>query len=407
MTTKLENKREELDAKRKGLHEIFEEAGADLDLTKVKSLEGDTAAKAAEIKRLNAELTALGEEIDELVLMEKMAADTKAALAKGKEPELRAAPRDEPPVVKGLGDLFVESATYKNRLGNRGPQAEVQGVDLKTLMTTAAGWAPQSLRMPGFVPSAQAQPTVIDLIPFATTSQAAVVYMLETTFTNNAAGRAEGANNAGESAFALTATTAAIVEHAVWVPVTREQMDDVSYVQAYLNNRLTLQLRTVMNTAIMAGAGAPSYTGLIGMANVNTQAKGADPVLDALYKGMVAAMVTGVSNPSAFVLHPLDFQDIRLTRTADGIYILGSPSESGPTRIWGLPVVQDVACTQNTGVVGDFAQFSQLVQRQAITFEYTDSHASLFIQRTLAVLASVRSQFVVYRPSAFTQVTGI
>lgn len=411
MASALVAKREELDAKRKSLHAIFEEAGSEMDLGKVKSLEGDTKTKADEIKRRNTELTALGQEVDDLVALEKIAADTKSALDRDARPaggivHPAGGPQIEP-VHKSLGELFVESKTYTQRSGNRGPQSEATGLDLKTLMTTAAGWAPQSVRQPGFVPSAQAQPSVIDLIPFATTNQAAVVYMLETTFTNNAAGRAEGANDAGESAFALTATTAAIVEHAAWVPVTREQMDDVSYVSAYLNSRLTLQLRQIMNTAIMAGAGAPSFTGLIGMAGVNTQAKGADPVLDALYKGMVLVMTTGRANPSAFVLNPLDFQDIRLTRTADGIYILGSPSEPGPARLWGLPVVQDTACTQNTAVVADFAQFTQLVQKQGVQFEYTDSHASLFIQRTLAVLASVRSQFIVYRPAAATQITGI
>lgn len=404
MPTVLEQKRAELAAKQQALHAIFDEAGQDLDLTKVKAIDGDTHAKAAEIKRRNDELAAIGVEVDELALVEKIAGDQKGI---GQKQEEKAAPRSEPIAAKGLGDLFVESLAYKGRNATRGPVAEVTDVDLKTLMTTAAGWAPESLRSPGFVPSAQAMPTVIDLIPFATTQQAAIVYMLETTYTNNAAGRAEGANNAGESAFALTATTAAIVEHAVWVPVTREQMDDVGYVSAYLNNRLTLQLRQVMNTAIMAGAGSPSFTGIIGLAGTNTQAKGADPVLDALYKGYVAAMVTGRSNPNAIVMNPLDFQDIRLTRTADGIYIMGSPSESGPQRLWGLPVILDSSCTQNTAVVGDWAQFSQLVQKQGIQFEYTDSHASLFIQRTLAVLASVRSQFIVYRPAAFTQVTGI
>ena len=406
MPSKLVEKREELDAKRLALHNIFEEACSELDLSLVKSLDGDTAAKAAEIKRRNAELTALGEEIDNLVVIEKIAADMKGAIGDGhKQPEQKG--NEQPVKVKGLGDLFVESAAFKSISGNRGPRVDVPNVDAKVLMTTAAGWAPESLRTPGYVPSAQAMPTVIDLIPGAPTNQAAVVYMLETTFTNNAAGRAEGANNAGESAFVLTPTTAAIVEHAVWVPVTREQMEDVPYVAAYLNNRLTLQLRQTLNAAIMTGAGAPSFTGMIGLANINTQAKGADPVLDALYKGMVAAMVTGACNPNAYILHPLDFQDIRLTRTADGIYILGSPSESGPTRLWGLPVVQDTACTQNTGMCGDFAQFTQLVQKQGIAFEYTDSHASLFIQRTNAVLAYVRSQFIVYRPAALTQITGI
>jgi hypothetical protein len=209
-------KREELDAKRKALHSIFEEAGADLDLSLVKSLEGDTVAKAAEIKRRNLELTALGEEVEQLGMVEKIAADNNAAMdRKGRENSDGARKSDEREVVqKSLGQLFVESATYKNRQGNRGPQSEVPGIDIKTLMTTAAGWAPAPIRNAGYVQSAQAQPTIIDLLPFNTTTQAAVVYMEETTFTNNAAARAEGANNAGEAALVLTQRTANVVEFA-------------------------------------------------------------------------------------------------------------------------------------------------------------------------------------------------
>lgn len=404
MPSKLAEKRNELTAKQSQLHAIFEEAGSDLDLSLVKSLEGDTHAKAAEIKRRNVELTALGEECDELALVERIAADHKAA----PKQDAPAAPAiDGRPVVKGLGDLFVESATYKQRTGNRGPAVELPDVDLKVLMTTAAGWAPESIRTPGFVASAQVVPSIADIIPMYTTNQAAVVFMLESTFTNNAAARTEGANDAGESAFVLTPTTATVREFAVWVPVTREQMDDVSYVQAYLNNRLSLQLRIVIDAAIMTGAGAPSFAGLIGLAGSNTQAKGADPVLDAIYKGIVVTRVTGRAQPNAIIMHPLDMQDIRLTRTADGIYILGNPADSGQTRLWGLPVVENTACTQNTALVADFANYIQLVQKQGVQFEYTDSHAGLFIQRTLAVLATVRLALVCQRAAAVTQITGI
>lgn len=409
MASILVAKREELDARRKGLHAIFEEAGPELDLSKVKSLEGDTTTKAAEIKRRNTELTALGAEIEELAMVEKAAGDLNAALErKGRENGDGARKGDEPAAeAKSLGQLFVESATYKSRMGNRGPASEVSGVDLKTLMTTAAGWAPESIRKPGYVPSAQAQPTIIDLLPFNTTTQAAVVYMEETTYTNNAAARAEGANNAGEAALALTQRTSNVVEFAVWIPVTREQMDDVVYIQGYINNRLPLMLRQVVNAAIMSGAGAPSLTGLIGMGGVQTQALGADPVMDCIYKGIVLGQIVGMANPNAIAMHPLDWQDIRLARTLDGIYIMGSPSEPGPARLWGLPVVTDAAVTQNTAVVGDFATFIEFVQKQGIVFEYSDSHAGLFIQRTLAVLASIRAAVPVYRPAAFVQCTGI
>jgi HK97 family phage major capsid protein len=121
---------------------------------------------------------------------------------------------------------------------------------------------------------------------------------------------------------------------------------------------------------------------------------------------MTQIMVTGYANPNFAVFHPNDWQDIRLLRTADGIYIWGSPADPGPDRIWGLSVVKDTACTENTAVVGDSA-FWELVMRQGIEMEMSDSHASLFIQYTLAIRASVRAAFCVYRPSAFCQVTGI
>jgi HK97 family phage major capsid protein len=275
-------------------------------------------------------------------------------------------------------------------------------------MQTGAGWAPQAIRQPGWLPSLQVQPTLLDLTPMTTTTQTAIVYMEETTFTNNAAERAEGANNAGEAALALTQRTSNVREITVWIPVTREQMDDVSYVQAYVNNRLTLMMRQRLNTQIATGNGiAPNLAGIIGMANVQVQPLGADPVLDCLYKGLTAVQVNGGAEPDAFAMNPLDWQDIRLTRTLDGVYILGNPSEPGPMRLWGLPVVTNAAITQGTGLVGDFANYSELAVKQGLQFEYTDSHAALFIQRTLAILASFRAAFTVYRPAAFCQCTGI
>lgn len=410
----LVQKREELTAKQAQLHAIFEEAGSDLDLSRVKSLDGDNRAKAAEIKRRNAELSALGEEVEDLVELERTAHGVKELGGRLNQPTFPLVYPTAPsldtagPKYKSLGEMFVQSKTYLERAGNRGPLSEVEGPELKTLMSTAAGWAPESMRTPGYVPSAQMMPRVIDLIPSGRTSQAAIVYMLESTFTNNAAERAEGAFNAGEAALALTQTTNTVREVAVWIPVTREQMDDVPYIQSYVNQRLSLMLRQRLETQIMAGTGvAPNLAGLIGLAGSQTQALGVDPVLDAIYKAIVLCRVTGRADPDAVILHPNDFQTVRLLRTADGLYILGNPAEAGPERLWGLPVVQSTACTENTGVVGDFANFTQLVERQGIQFEFTDSHASLFIQRTLAILATVRVAFVVYRPAAIVNVTGI
>ena len=74
MAGKLAEKREELHAKQAALGKIFEAAGPEMDLAKVEALNAfkDTAAKAAEIKRLNDELTALGVAVDSLVETERI-----------------------------------------------------------------------------------------------------------------------------------------------------------------------------------------------------------------------------------------------------------------------------------------------------------------------------------------------
>ena len=124
-------------------------------------------------------------------------------------------------------------------------------------------------------------------------------------------------------------------------------------------------------------------------------------------KAIVAVRVTGRALPSAYVTHPTDWQDVRLLRTADGVYIWGNPSEAGPERIWGLQVVQSDAITLNTGLVGDFANFSELSFRRGVDVQISNSHDVFFVNGKQAIRADVRAAFVVYRPAAFCTVTGI
>ena len=140
---------------------------------------------------------------------------------------------------------------------------------------------------------------------------------------------------------------------------------------------------------------------------IQTQAKGADPTPDAVYKAIVLVRVTGRAFPDATVMHPLDWQDIRLLRTVDGIYIWGNPSEAGPERIWGIQVVQSDAQTQNTAVVGDFGNFSLLAVKRGIEVKVSDSHSTFFVEGKQAVRADMRAALAFTRPAAFCTVTGI
>jgi HK97 family phage major capsid protein len=310
------------------------------------------------------------------------------------------------PLGKMFYDGFIKTGRRKEQ------QIAIDDFDtavyLKTTMATTAGWAPPTIRTGRFVEDEQRQIQVLDVVPSNTTTAAAVVYMEETTFTNAAAETAEAGTYA-ESALALTEQTSPVRKIATFIPVTDEQLEDVPQVQGYLNNRLPFMLRQRLDAQIVAGNGtAPNLRGIINVVGVQTQARGTDPVPDAIYKAMVKVRVTGRADPSAIIVHPTDWQNVRLLRTADGLYIWGNPSEVGVERMWGLPVVQaEVIGAAGTALVGDFATYYELVFRRGIELKVTDSHQDFFIKGTQVIRADVRAASVVYRPTAFCQVTGL
>lgn len=416
MKSKLVDLRGQLDAKRKKLHEVFEQAGDNLDMDKVTVLDGDSAAKAHQIKALNDELADLGRQVDDLAAVEaaqnqwKKRDDGDAVSHDGRVPVGADGGKGKTErASKSLGAAFVESAAFKGRQGPVGPMA-VLDVDLKTLMTTSAGWAPETTRGPRVVDYVTRPIQVTDTIPMGMTAQTAIKYMEETTFTNNAAEALEGGAY-GEAALVLTERTDPVQKIAVFLPVTDEQLEDVAGIQSYIDNRLTFMLRQRLDRQILIGDGtSPNLSGILDRSGLQTQAKGADPTPDAVYKAMTLVRLSGSGNggaiPNVAYFHPNDWQQIRLLRTTDGIYIWGSPSEPGMDRIWGLGAVQAEALTEGTGLVGD-TNYVELAVKRGIEIQVSNSHSDYFVNGKQAIRADMRAALAVYRAAAFCSVTGI
>lgn len=413
-----------IDDLNKKMGTVFDEGGPNLDLSKVKSVSGDTFAIAAQVKTWNDELSDLGKKRDDLVSVRK------AAERARQSPNTRDAehgsgnvPDDRRRGQKSFGQLFVESDAFKSKTGNAGPESTLD-IDLKGLMTKADGtmstddgWTPQNIRTGRVVDFVTPPIQVVDVVPQNTTNQSAVVYMEETGYGLQTSGVASGHTDATavleggaypETQFELTEQSSQVRKLAVFLAITDEQLEDIAQVRGYIDNRLPFMVRQKLDSELLSGSGtAPHLKGLLNVSGIQTQARGSDAVPDAVYKAMTNVRVTGGALPNAAVFNPFDWQTIRLLRTADGIYIWGNPSDAGVARIWGLAVSEAQILTQGTVIVGDFANYSELAVKRGINVQVSNSHADYFVNGKQALRADMRAAFVVYRPAAFCTVTGV
>jgi HK97 family phage major capsid protein len=329
-----------------------------------------------------------------------------------------------PTTQKSLGELFVESpafAMYREpgkRLadGESGPSwsldlGEKYGKTawaggLKAVFDTAASYTVQNVRLPTVITPGEQVPTVASLMPEGRTSGNAVAYMEETTTTNTAAETAESGSKP-EAALAFTEKTSLVRKIAVQIPVTDEALEDIPFIESYIDTRLQLFVRQKEDSQLLVGTGAGNQLrGLLNVVGIQTQAKGSDPIPDAVYKGAQLIRAVGFLEPTGFVTHPLDWQDVRLLRTIDGLYIWGNPSEAGPERIWGMSTVQTTAITQNTGLVGAFRDGAEVFRRTELSMQVGWINDQ-FIKNQRTILVEERLALVAFRPKAFCTITGI
>jgi HK97 family phage major capsid protein len=275
----------------------------------------------------------------------------------------------------------------------------------KTVVSTSAGFTPFAQRTGVVVPFALRRPVVADLIPQDPTDQPAVLYMEETTHTNNAAPVAEGGTKP-EAAYAWTQRSQTLEVIAETVPVTEQQLEDVPRLEQVLRDNLTIDLLLAEENQLLNGTGtSPQLQGILTKTGIQTQAAGTDPTPDVILKAMTNVAVTGRAMANGVVLHPTNYMNMRLLRTADGIYIFGAPSAAIDVTIWGLaPVVTD-AMTAGTGLVGDF-RYAHISRRRGIQIDVGFVNDD-FKRNQRTVRGELRESLEIRRAAAFSALSGL
>lgn len=418
----------EFEEKSKLLARAYAEAGYagsgdDLDMNKVTVFSGDNDQKARQFTAMNKEINDLGAEMDRL---EGLAAqgrenalridrflnpDATRSLNGGRVNGEEPIPASEVDLLdpRRLGRVLAENKQYQMFKNGTIKQAtiEIPNAYWNTIIQLS-GISPQATRGP-MTELPLEDRTVADLMLQGNISTNTFEYYEETAFTNAAEFVAEGVAKP-ESAFTWTLRTETVRKIAHIVPVTDEALADNDALESMIRGRMAFGVRRKEEAALLHGSGvAPQILGLLGR-TIQSQAKAGDPTPDAIYKGMQkvrGSAGSGFAEPTAVVMHPIDWTAVKLLRTTDGIYLWGNPSDDGPDRIWGKTVRQTTEMTQGIALVGAFRPYAEVMRRMGITVDLSTENNDNFETNTVTVRAEERLLLAVYRPSAFCEVTGL
>lgn len=336
-----------------------------------------------------------------------------------------------------VGQLWTGSDVYKNLLsavpnGMYGEKARVQSQPLavpggmKDLFfsgdrTQSAGVLVENDSRGMMAPFFERPLSMRQLFTSGTTNSDTIDYVRWASVTNNAAvvPEARSADPIGgavtpviggvkpQSTFSFDRDQTTVKTIAHWIPITKRALSDAAQMRTYIDSFLRYGLEEEFEDQLIAGSGAgENFLGLNNQPGIQTQAApgaGQDN-LDILKIARTKVQIGGRAQPTAYVMNPLDWQNIELMRNDNGDFYGQGPFSLTAARVWGLPVVESEAVAQGTAWVAAW-NWGTIYDREQASVQATDSHADFFVRNMVAILAEMRAAFAILRPAAFVKIT--
>jgi HK97 family phage major capsid protein len=306
---------------------------------------------------------------------------------------------------KSIGQLAAESEQAKSYRGGRAVLVEHKGsLFTKAAVTSGAASAGALInpyRVPGVLMGPDQPLTVRDLFQSIAISTNAIEWVKELLFTNNAGPQGAEGTAKPESGITFEKNTSAIETLAHWIPASRQVLADAPMLAGMIDTRLRYGLKLKEDQQLMLGDGTNgNLLGLVPQATAySATGLPANPTrVDHLRWAFLQA--TKSLYPADFaVLSPTDWALIQLTKTVDGSYLFGTPTDGAAPRIWGKRVVESHSLATSSFLAGS-SMAATIWDREEVTVRVAEEHADFFIKNMVAILCEERLGFTVERPAA-------
>ncbi|EKJ97217.1 phage major capsid protein, HK97 family [Bradyrhizobium lupini HPC(L)] len=317
------------------------------------------------------------------------------------------------PDEKSLGDIVVEAAcaqsfdsSYRGMIKVKADRAAITSANTTVGSGRSQGTSlVPGARVPGIFGLPERQLTIRDLVMPGQTSSSTIEYVKETGFINNAAPVAETtAKPYSDLTFDMTSSPVRVLAHLF--KASRQILDDAPALRSYIDGRARYGLRFVEENQLLNGSGTgQNLHGLVPQATAfNPAFAAADETAIDRLRLAVLQVVLAEYPATAFVLNPIDWAKIELTKDAGGNYIIGNPQGSLTPTLWNLPVVSTQAMAAGEFLTGAFSFAAQIFDRMDIEVLLSSENVDDFEKNLFTIRAEERLAFAVYRPESF--VTG-
>ncbi len=316
--------------------------------------------------------------------------------------------------TSSIGDKFTATKSFQNLAQDvrsvRGAREIISTKTGPTPTTTTVAVGDSITRntvaapyLVGGIVSAPEQPLLIEgLIPHVPVSSGAINYVENKTFSNGAAGVAEGAAKP-ETTFAFALKTATVATLAHWTKITEQLAADAPAVSAFINAKMLYGLQYKVDRELVVGQGGNSLSGLLNSGNYTDYSSAVTVPTGATLIDFALLIKTKLEElayaPRYLVLNPADWAALALLKDTQKRYLLGGPATVAEKTLWGLKVITTSAMTSGKFLMADFGLGATIYDRQEVAIEI-DREQDDFTKNLFTIRAERRLALVVDSPAA-------
>ena len=280
-----------------------------------------------------------------------------------------------------------------------------------TLAGNVTGTVPQAQRLEGINDIAEREAKTYSLFPKLRTAGNTIEWVYETAQDGTIDGTAEGAaKDQIDNDFVVTSV--ALVKRAAYFKVSTEMLDDASFMEGWLRNKLIVRLfLDVDNQALNGNGSAPNMNGILNQATSFAAGTFANTVdnandVDSLVVAANQIRLANHNGALTIMMHPSDVAALKLEKLSatDKRYVERLMMVGSTLTMDGIPIIENTNITAGDFLIGDFGK-ATIVEKSGIDIQ-VGLDGSDFTKNMRTILAEWRGQLFVQNNDTTAFVKG-